>query len=433
MNIVEKLVQNARTLRFNVVVNIIGSFLNNAFALIFILILVRLFNPETYATLSIMLAVAFVLSNILDFGSTATIYSYFPPLFEKKSHELYNFIKTTFFYQTTFSLVVILLLILLFPTIDHAFLKSGATYFDFILTAISSLIFIWRNNIANIFFAAKKFIRVNIYLNISNVLTLLFIGLLIYFHSVTVTSVIIVSGILGPATMFLLVLYDKPYVAARVFHSLIQKDQFRLTYTLAYFFGAQFLNVGMRVDLFMLSYYQDYVSKADVGYYGLAQKTSLVIIAIIISITQVLSPEFSKIKHKKEVLDHLKTAFLYMFIPSSLLLFFLLLPNSAYGFIFTEKFIDTALVVKSLCLPFIIFSFSNVPLLFLLYTVRRPKYIFVGNLLFFIITTFLCYLLIPIMGISGPPNALNIGLFVMLIIYSIASIYEYRKLPTKLI
>ncbi|MEN9327853.1 MAG: hypothetical protein RI947_661 [Candidatus Parcubacteria bacterium] len=409
----------------DVIVNTIGNYLNVVFTAFFALVLVRILDPSQYGVLSVLLGIAYVLANILDFGTTATIYSYLPPLYNQKSEDLYKFIKSTFFYQSIFSVVVITLLFIFFPYMDKVFFKTGAPLSDLYLTSISVLFFIWQNFISNCMFAAKHFMKANIYNNASNLIKTLIILYLMFTHNVTVSSVIFVFGILGPLIFFLLLFIEKRELVYILYKSKIDKEEFRFKYTLTYFIGAQFLNLGLRMDLFLLSYFR---SKAEVGFYGLSQKIILTIITTIISITQVLSPAFSNIKSKREVISQMKTGFLYLLIPSSLFLLLYLTPTWVFTLFFTDTFAQTARITKALSLSFIINALSNLPLLFLLYTVKKPRYILVANIAFFIVLTGMCYYLIPQKGVMGPPIAVAVAFIVNTVILTIAAFYEYHRM-----
>ena len=68
----------------NIVINTIGNYLNVVFIAFFAFLLVRIMQPSEYGVLSVLLGIAYVLANILDFGTTASIYSYLPVMIEKK-------------------------------------------------------------------------------------------------------------------------------------------------------------------------------------------------------------------------------------------------------------------------------------------------------------------------------------------------------------
>lgn len=410
----------------NIIINTLGNYLNVGFTAFFALLLVRILTPAEYGVLSVLLGIAYVLANILDFGTTATIYSYLPALFEKRTAQLYKFIKSTFYYQSIFSFIVIGVLFITFPFLDAVFFKTGARPITLYLTSFSVLFLIWQNFILNIFFAAKKFMRANIYLNLSNIIKTLVIFVMVATHTITISSIIFVFGIVGPLIFFALLFIEKSDIFFIVAKAEVKREEFRFGYTLTYFLASQFYNLGLRMDLFLLSYFQ---FRNEVGYYGLAQKIILTIITTIISITQVLSPGFSHADTKKEARHHLKTGFLYLLIPCALFLTLFFLPEWVFDIFFTKNFLQTAAITKALSLPFILYALSQLPLLFLLYTVKKPRPILASGILFFVILTGGCYILIPKMGVMGPPYAIAAALVASTILMGVVSLREYRKLP----
>ena len=409
----------------NVIINTVGNYLNVFFVALFALILVRILTPSQYGVLSVLLGIAYILANILDFGTTATIYSYFPTLYEKKTTEIYRFIKSTFFYQSLFSFIVIAVLFIVFPTLDKVFFKTGAAWWELWLTSFSVLFLIWQNFLQNILFAAKKFMKTNIYLNLANIIKTLLVFLLVVTKHVSVGSVIFIFGILGPIIFFILIFFEKRNLIPIFIKMEVDKKEFRFRYTLTYFLASQFFNLGLRMDLFLLSYFR---SKPEVGYYGLSQKIILTVLTTVVSITQVLSPSFAKITRKSEAISQFKTGFTYLLLPAGLFLVLFLMPNQVFELFFTTNFSQTALITKSLSLPFILYALGSLPTLFLLYTAKKPIYILISNIIFFIILTYGCYLLIPKYGVFGPPVAVGLALSVAIILQILAVIKEFKRL-----
>ncbi len=409
----------------DIFINTTGTYINVFFTAFFALILVRILDPSHYGVLSVLLGIAYVLANILDFGTSATIYSYLPKLHENRASNLYSFIKSTFFYQSIFSFVVIAVLFLTFPLLDAIFFKTHAPASELYLTAISVLFFIWQNFVLNILFAIKRFFKANLYLNLSNLIKTVIIFSFVLSGKVTVGEVIFVFGIIGPLIFFMFVFLEKRPVVITVLKAAVKKEEFRFGYTLTYFVASQFFNVGLRMDLFLLSFFG---LRNEVGYYGLAQKIILTVISTVVSITQVLSPGFSHFKSVKDVRQQVKTGFLYLLAPTGLFFLLFITPNQVFTLIFTEKFAQTAAVTKALSLPFILYALGSLPMLFLLYTVKRPKYILISNIVFFTVTTLGCIIFIPKYGVFGPPYAIALALSIAIAIQLVASFYEYRKL-----
>lgn len=409
----------------HIIINTLGNYLNVFFTALFALILVRILDPSQYGVLSVLLGIAYVLANILDFGTTATIYSYLPPMIEEKAENIYRFIKTNFFYQSVFSSIIIAVLFVTFPYLDKVFFKTGAPTWELYLTAFSVLFFIWQNFALNCLFAAKKFLRANIYLNIQNILKTAILFFLVFTKTVSVGSVVFTFGILGPVIFFAFLFFEKKDLIFILAKSKVSREEFRLGYTLTYFIASQFYNLGLRMDLFMLSYFRP---KAEVGYYGLAQKIILTIISAQTSVTQVLSPIFSKIQNKQEAKAKFKTGFLYLLIPAGLFLALFLTPNLVFYLVFTNKFAKTAMLTKMLSLPFIIMSLASLPALFILYTIKKPVYILISYITIFLIITAGCYFFIPLYGVLAPPFVIAAAFFAGALILAGASIYEYKKL-----
>ncbi len=274
--------------------------------------------------------------------------------------------------------------------------------------------------------AAKKFLKVNIYSNLANVLKTIVILFMVYTKTVTVGSVIFVFGIVGPMLFFLLLFMEKKDLVFVLMKAEVKREEFRFGYTLTYFIASQFFYLGQRMDLFMLSYYR---AGNNVGFYGLSQKIILSVITTVVSITQVLSPGFSKIKTKKDSKHQLKIGFFYMLLPVTLFAMLTIMPNFVFDILFTHKFNATAQITRVLSIPFVVYALGSVPMLFVLYTIKKPKFILVANILFFVTITLGSYLLIPNYGVFGPPVAIFVAMLLSSGILSYVAIKEYRKLP----
>ncbi len=411
----------------DIIINTIGNYLNVVFIAFFAFLLVRIMQPSEYGILSVLLGIAYVLANLLDFGTTASIYSYLPPMIEKKHKNIYIFLKTILSYQTGFSAIVITILLIFFPYLDKIFFKTGAPAWELYITTFSVLFFVWQNYAINALNAAKQFFKANLFLNLSNLIKTIIIISLIPFKAVGVGTIIFTFGILGPMVFFILLFFEKKHIFLKVITSPIVKSEFRLGYTLTFFIASQFFNLALRMDLFLLSFFLS--RSPEIGYYGLSQKIILTVMASIASITQVLSPNFSNIKTREEIKHQFKIGFYYLLIPTVLFILLYLTPNWIFFIFFTEKFAPTATITKNLSLAFLIYPILNLPLLYLLYTVKKPIYILVSNLVTFVTVVVGCYISIPLKGVSGPPYVLALSFFLGGIVLLIASIYEYKKLP----
>ena len=179
------------------------------------------------------------------------------------------------------------------------------------------------------------------------------------------------------------------------------------------------------MDLFLLSYFRP---KDEVGYYGLAQKIILTIIATVISITQVISPAFSKIKFKRDFFSHVKSGVLYMLLPTALFLLLAITPNWIFFLVFTKKFVQTATITRALAIPFVLYPIMSLAHLFLLYTVKKPIHILTTNVVLFTTISFGCYLFIPRYGITAAVYSIGIAFLLSGGLLITLAGYEYRKM-----
>lgn len=412
-----------------IIINTVGTYLNIAFALFFVLLLTRTMGRVEYGVMTILLNISYILANILEFGTTATIYSYIPGMHAKyeRRQELLGFIKTTIFYQSGLSFIVILLLIIAFPTLDTHFFKTHAGVPTLTITAISVLCFIWQNTLLNMFFAMKKFMEANVWLNISNVIKTAVIILLFPLHLVSLGSVIFVFGVVGPLIFIgIAAWYYRSDVGEILGDVKTSRDQLKIQYTLTNFVASQFFNVGMRMDLFIMSFYGLRNQVAD---YGLAQKVMLTIISTVVSITQVLSPKYALVKTRQQAKQIMKQSLLYLMLPTLCFAVLLFLPDSVFHLIFTAKFEETPMLTRLLGLAYIIFSVGQVFALFYLYTFKKPHMLLYSNIAFFLVMTVGCFVLVPHLKAYAGPLLLAIGLLITTGTQGIGYLREVKRLP----
>jgi len=410
-----------------VIINTVGNYLNVFFSAFFIYLLVRIISRSEYGVLSVLFGITFVLANLLDFGTTATLYSYLPSLIEKKSENAYRLIKSTFFYQTLFSGLIIGFLIIAFPWLDMVFFKTRAPIFTLYITAISVLFFIWQNFLSNCLYVTKRVLQVNIYSLISNVIKTAIVLVLAATHTITVGLIIFVFGVVGPVIFFILVYSSKKNHMDAVMRAPIERSDFKLSYTFTYFVASQFFNLGLRMDLFLLSYFLS----SDLGDYGAAQKIILTIITTIVSITQVISPAFAKIRTKKDLFINIKPALFYMLIPTAIFFMLFITPDWIFNLFFTNKFYNTPMISRRLAIVYLPYSFISLFHLFLLYSVKRPADILIGNITIFLVVSIGCYLYIPLYGSLAAVWSLGAAFTAASIILIFLSYRAFRLMPNK--
>ena len=409
----------------NVIVNTAGSVLNVFFAAMMHFFLFRIMSPTDYGVLTIWLAVIYVAANMLDFGTTATIYAYLPPLLQRRDEELYSFLKTIFSYQIVLALVMAVVFIFAFPALDAYFLKTGASSAVMGVSIVAIVFFIMQNFTFNLLYGAKKFFTSHIFNTVANAtkLTALIICLQLNIQRIEVLMAILT--VLGTALFIGPVAILKRRLLVRVFSSHFDRSQLRLKYTFAYLLSSQVYNLGQRMDLFMLSFFG---LGAAAGYYAAAQKIVLSVATAVVSITQVLSPMFAEVSTKEKVRPLLKQSFLYLMIPSGIFLVLAITPQFIFN-LYLNKFAVAAPLARMLAVPFVIFALGNIALLFMLYTAKKSHAVLAANVVYFIIMTGGAYIGVGNWGAGSLPVVVGLAFSGSVGLLTIWGIAEYKKLP----
>lgn len=410
----------------NIMINTSGSILNVLFGALIHFILFRMMSPVEYGILTIWLSIVYVLSAMLDFGTTATIYGYLPQLLIERKKDLYNFLKSLLVYQSILGLLSAIVLLAAFPTIDTLFLKTNAPYSLIAATVAAVLFFIVQNFTINLLYASKDFVRANLYINVANFLKVLLLISLVPLQRTDTTTIFSVITVGGVVLFFIPVLMTRGHILLRLWKATLTRKAIRLRYTFTYLLSTQIFNLGQRMDLFLLSYFG---LGADAGYYAAAQKILLSIASAIISVTQVLSPQFSHVTSKKALKTFTKQSLLYLSLPAGIFLLLIVTPQSLFT-LYLDKFDRASVLARQLAPAYVIYSFANFPLLFLLYTVKKPGGILFANSAFFMSMVIGCYTLIPAAGLAAIPAVVTGSISLAALILCIYTVYEYTQFKT---
>lgn len=410
----------------NLIINTIGNYLNVFFVAFFTFLLVRVLSVSEYGIFGVLFGIIYTLVGILDFGTTANIYGFLPELVEKKISEGYRYLKTLFIYQSFFSLITISVFVIFFNFFDQLIFKIRIDFLTSLIVGLSTLFFVWQNFLTNVYNSTKKFFKTNLYLNLSNVIKVVIILIFVYFKKINLFSIIFIFGVVGPLIYFFLVLLDKKKTIEPLIKAKIDLGHFRPKFTLVSYLGYQFLNLGQRLDLFILSYY--FPRTELLGFYTASQKIILTVLTSIVSVTQVISPNFSLVKTRKEAKRELIRGFMYSLVPIGIFLLLFFTPSIIYLLFFTEKYLATVKITRSLVFPYILYTLAAVPSIFLLYTIKKPKYLFLNNLFFLLLSLILNIFFIEKYNVFGPALSYGISYSLCFIILIMISIKEYQRL-----
>ncbi len=235
-------------------------------------------------------------------------------------------------------------------------------------------------------------------------------------------------GIVGPCVVFLRTASSWPSFIRQLARTRITRETIRLSYTFTYYIASQLYQLGTRTDLFLISFF---LTRPEVGFYGLSQKILLAVVTSSDSITQVLSPQFAQARTISEVKTLLKHMVTYMLLPAGMFALGVLLPREVYTLVFSSQYDISTNVTKALSLAYMITPFLAGMLLVFLYTIKKPRYLLMSNAILCLIVVSMNYHFVPLYRLYAPPMAYGVAHIAVGIFLIVALRYEMGKLPKK--
>lgn len=406
----QKLISLAKTkTSLNILINTVGTYFGVFTTIVYFLALARYFSKPDMAVYSVLFAIANVLANFFDLGVNASIYANLPHFVHNRIQTM-EFVKSNLIFQTVIAFVALSILWLFIPIINTDLLHLNTTSNNYFWTFVSVFFFMWQNTILNSLFAREQFVYANIAQTIANVSKIGLVLILMYLQKLTVTNTIIVLGVFGQVLFILCILIKQRSLLTDFIRAPINRADIRLRYMGTYFIATQAFTLASRLDLFMIAHY---LPLERVGEYSIAQKIILNIITTVNSITQVVSPQFAKVKSRLEITKLLKHSLMYILLPAGVFAAAVITPDFIYTLVLSEKWTHAIGITRVLSGIYIFYTILNIPLLFFLYTIKKPVYILVINLIFLSIMALGNYLLIPMYGVYGPAIAMALAMGVV--------------------
>lgn len=408
----------------NVIINTIGNYISFIIGALYTYCLFRFFSPYDFGILSILLTISYLLANMLNFGIPATLYAHIPTLSSDRE-KTFTFLKTNFLFQTLLASIALCGVYVILPLVDIHLFKVDLPRYYYALTMINTLLFIWQNFVRDALNAAQKFLHINTAINLSNIIktaVLIWLGIT---GQLTIPLALVTLGIIGSFIIFLCVLLERRWIVRSLIDHRIDRIYINFNFTMPYFLSTQLFNLTTRADLFLIAFF---LTPVDVGYYSVAQRVIFVVITSIDSITQVLSPEFTKVSTRTGTMNLIKKALYYVSMPSLILLAIFLTPEAIYRLIIPAAYQASIPLIKLLSLTYIPFAFDAVILLFFLYTLKKSSFVLYINIVMLAAVNIFHLLFIPRIGIQGPVVSFGITYLLVTLLVVTALMRELRLL-----
>lgn len=409
----------------NIAINTLGNYVGYLFTAFYIVFLVRLFDPVQFGKLAVLQALSYLLANILSFGIPASIYAHLPELLHDKKRAV-NFLMSNFIFSSLLSGGSLIILYLLSPLLDLYILKTGVPVSYYAYAYIGTQLFIWQNFVRDALNAAGHFLHINIAINISHLVKIVLLLACAYYQMLGIPEVLIITSIAGPLVVFLYVALERKWIVKALMSAVPSRQEVKGRYTFTYFLATQMFNLATRTDLFLISYF---LTRPEVGYYGLSQRIILAVITSSDSITQVMSAQFSKVSTQTEVRKLMKHSYLYMLVPTAMFIVGILVPDMVYNAVFSSSYSKSIILTRALSLAYLPYSFLAAVLLFFLYTIKKPRYLFICNTLFFCVIVVGNLVFIPYLRLISPAMSYGIAFAIVLLYIGYIFKRELQKLP----
>ncbi len=410
----------------NVIINTLGTYIGFVFSGLYIIFFVRALTPVEFGTLSILQAFSYLLTNLLSFGMPASVYAHLPS-HRHNRQELAQYILSNLLVMTLFSSLSLIAIYTFMIDIDTTYLKTFSPNIHFILMLVGTQLYIWQNYLSDTLNASGHFLHINISNNVSHVVRMAVLIALALTDSLSVGSILFVMGFIGPSVVFIRTAIRWRSFMGEIMRNSLSRRTVRLSYTFTYYVATQLYQIASRADLFIVSYF---LTRPEVGFYGLSQKILLAIATSSDSITQVLSAQFAKVQTRQEATSLLRSMSTYMLLPMGLFAGALLMPQQVYTLIFSAEYDTSTFLTKTLAGAYIFTPLISGSLLFFLYTIRKPTYLLISNSILCATVLILNTSLVPRMRLYAPAITYAVAFSLVAVFLSLSLRRELRKLPS---
>lgn len=407
----------------DIIINAGGAYLNIGFATFYTIFLARTFDRVEFGVLSVLLVFSYVLANIFNFGMPAAIYAHIPKIAHDHTKAV-QFLKSNVILLIILAILSLGVIFLISPYLDAHIFKLNAPLLYYGLALMGTFFYIIQNFVRDSINAVGDFLHINIAQNISNAVKTALLIVASLNHSLTIENALFIMGIIGPAIVFAIVLFERRWIVRSFINSEITRSAIKLGYTTQYFIASQLFALASRIDLFMVAYF---LMPGDKGDYALAQRVVLAIVTTTDSISQVLSPQFAKVHSRHEILTLFKKSFIFVLLPTALFVAAMVVPTFLYSLFFTDKFILSFPITRLLSFAYIPYNFAAILLLYFLYTIKKPIHVIYSNFILVVILIIGDYVLIPRLGLYGPPIASFIAFMTVLVYLSVVCMHYFKK------
>ena len=383
----------------------IGAGLVAFLGFIFWIIVARSMSPADFGLFSVVFNLVTILYVICDVGLSSSILRFLPQAIrEAKADEAKKILKVAFFSVFLVSGLLTVVLALFSNSLAVLVFTKGELALPLSIASFSLLGISLSYLFVTMLQGKQRFLLGVVTESSMTAVKVFAVVLLLFLGKLNLISLVIVFSLTSFSGLILGLIFVRP---GFLFSSLDMRVAKILLGFGVWVALARIANAASaRIDTLMLA---RFVEADQIGFYAAAQRMTFIFPVLVTGMTAVISPKFAALKTKEEAITFFKKASLLLsllFIP--LIILFILAPWVTI-WIFGGAYESSVPIFRWLLLSSFFFIASSVPVLGVLYFLGESKFfaiisliqlslIFLGNLI-----------LIPRLGVIGPPISLALS------------------------
>lgn len=406
----------------NTIITLGGNIFNAIVMLLLNIVISRIIGPSQFGLFSVALTLYLACFDIFGFGVEAGIVR-FVSLFEGRGEheEASRYVRLGFKIRLLTSLLMFLMAFTIAKPLAVYVFKNPDLTNLFVIVFLGQTVALLMSLVVSVFQAYQRFIAFSLLYGITGFIRLVLTIALVIFNLISIESLLAVF-VFSPVVTFLAGYYFLP-------KSFVKTKDTKETFKNLFNFSKWIILWGVtatihtKLDIFMtVRLLGDYAT----GIYSAASRLTLGIIWINSSISQVLTPKYTRHESTEELIHLIKKGFLGISPIIAFIVVAIILSPIIIPLIYTNKYAD-AIVILELLLVGMVFFMLSTPCMVALNALGKSKVIglislaqlplvFVGNLI-----------LLPLLGIRGGAITSIISNFFVFIVSGLYLMIKIKK------
>lgn len=386
------------------IVSLIGSVSIAGLGVLFTIVTARALGPSEFGILSVLTAIAVVVSSVGDLGISSALVNFLPKL-KNQRQEIITF---TFWFQLITAIILGLMVFVVLPFQNR--IIPGSNTAQLVLTVMLTAVLIMENFAQGILRAERKFM-LNSVSQISDAGVKLTFTAWVFFHNQlfieSALAFATISGIVGT-----IIGLSQEFKGISWF---FPKHHFKNLFNFSKWIAlTRIFSVAVsRIDVILLAALS---STFEAGIYAAASRITMLFTLMVSTLGSVIAPRFSAFNEKKQVTDYLKKISLLIGVIAIGMGLSALLAHPIVYIVFGAKYLSAIPVFQAMTFAMIPFLLGIITINPLIYSFNQPRFVAATTLIQVVLIVILDVILIPSYGAMAPAISLFLSNMIVLIL-----------------